>query len=329
MNQNWNTLLSNVSQASLNNTDTLPELFLCPLVNKGLINLQGEQSQEYLQGKLTCDMNKLDDNHYLAGAHCDAKGKMWAIIKTFSLADSFFVTGDEAEVEACRAQLQKYGVFAKTTISDVSEQWFTLGLGGQQAASWIQSRWQVEFKGNAADIPHGKILQLRSERFLLVVNNEEAQALLAELEGQVYQYPLWSMLDIQAGVAHLSEQSISQYVPQMLNLQCLDAISFDKGCYAGQEMVARMKYLGKNKRATFILSGNATELPNQGQELQLAAEDNWRRSGALINVAGTAEKFYALAVLPNDMASDAKFRIKDDTDSLLTITPLPYSLDAE
>lgn len=331
MGQNWNPYLADVALNANNDTDNLPGLFLCPLTDRAITSLTGEQSRDYLQGQLTCDLQKLTDSSFLAGAHCDAKGKMWAIVKAFTVGEQFLLSGHTAEMEACRTQLQKYGVFAKTTITDASQQWFTFGLGGKEAVSWLRTQWQIDAGDEAVawDIPAGKVLKLTDQKFLLVINAEHVSSLLEQLKDQLYQQDLWSTLDIQAGVAYLSESAVNQYVPQMLNLQCLDAISFDKGCYAGQEMVARMKYLGKNKRAAFILSGHASGIPDHGQDVQLAVGENWRRGGTLINVAGNAEKLHAIAVLPNDLAADAQLRIKDDADSALTIIPLPYPLAAD
>jgi folate-binding protein YgfZ len=273
----------------------------------------------------------LDKDKYITGAHCDAKGKMWAVMNADTIGEHYLLSGHNAEISASRTQLENYGVFSITTISDAAEQWFTFGLGGNEASQWLQSKWQVTFNEaqNAVDIPNGKILRLDNEHFLLIIAAQDVAELLNEHQDKLYTHQIWTALNIQLGVAYISEPAISQYVPQMLNLHCLNAISFEKGCYTGQEMVARMKYLGKNKRAAYILTGHAQQMPEDGQELQLAIGENWRRSGSLINVAGSAKQFHALAVLPNDMAPDALLRIKDDADSALTIIPLPYSLDAE
>jgi folate-binding protein YgfZ len=328
MNQSWDQHLSGLSLTTNNDSDNLPAVFLCPLSNNSLISLEGEQSKDYLHGQLTCDMHKLNNDRFLRAAHCDAKGKMWAIVNTFTLDDRYLLSGHQAEINACLTQLKKYGVFSKTTITDASEQWFTFGLGGEQAASWLQNQWQIDVTGEqtAWDIPQGKVLKLDSLRFLLILDADNTRSMLAQPKAQLCDQDLWTALNIQAGIAHLGETALNQYVPQMLNLHCLDAISFEKGCYAGQEMVARMKYLGKNKRATFIVTGHANQMPSEGQELQLAIGDNWRRGGILINVAGTADKFYALAVMSNDVDADVQLRIKDQTESQLTLTPLPYSL---
>ena len=331
-----NPLLSAFSVNSSHQSAPETDLFLCLLSSHALLSLEGEQSMSYLQGQLSCDMAELSHHNHLNAAHCDAKGKMWAILKTFTIAnEQFFLSGHRAEITASLEQLNKYGVFAKTTITDVSEQWITLGLGGAAATDWLAQR-QVTFEGisNAADLLNGdelagKVLKVAPERYLLLVKEPYVEALLAEHKDHLYSENRWHCADIQAGIAHLDEHSISQYVPQMLNLQALQAISFSKGCYTGQEMIARMKYLGKNKRAAYVLHGHTTNLPSSGADLQLAIGDNWRRSGTIVNVAGTADDLHILAVLPHDLAIDAKLRIKDDESCVLKISPLPYSLESD
>lgn len=329
MNSNFKALLETHTFSSHPLDDTLPGLYLCPLSDNAVTTLEGEQSRDYLQGQLTCDVLQLTEACFLRSAHCDAKGKSWAVLNVFTIGQKYFLSAQRDELAASTAQLQKYGVFSKTTIADESDNYFTFGLGGEAAASWLENQWQVTFGDNrsAADVPDGKVLKLSDTRFLLITNN--APALLALFEDKLYRQTLWAYCNIQAGLPHLTAASTGQYVPQMLNLHALDAISFDKGCYTGQEMVARMKYLGKNKRATYILTGKAATMPEDGHELQLSLGDSWRRSGQVLNFAGTPDNLHILAVLPNDLTSDALLRLKDDEYSALTIQPLPYSLNAD
>lgn len=329
MNDNWNSLLADHSLQTFRAGSGQPDLFLCPLTDHGITSLKGEQSRDYLQGQLTNDMALLCETNYLKAAHCDAKGKAWAIIDAFTVGEYTLLSGHTQELAASTAQLQKYGVFAKTTIEDASSTWFTFGLGGPDAAKWLLSNWDITFNDDvkALDVPDGKVLKLCSNSFLWVTS--QPQALLQTFSEKLYQHDLWDYWNIVAGIAYLNEATTGQHVPQTLNLHCLDAISFDKGCYSGQEMVARMKYLGKNKRATYVLHGKASKLPEDAHELQLSLGDNWRRSGTVLNIAGTPDNLYLLAILPNDLTQDARFRLKDDEESALTIQPLPYAINAE
>lgn len=329
MTENWKNLLTDVAQKQHDIEREQPELFLCPLTGNAVTTLIGEQSEDYLQGQLTNDMRKLTEHNYLKSSHCDAKGKAWSIMDVFTIGSHYLLTGAAAEVEASRAQLQKYGVFSKTEIADASEQWLTFGLAGVKASVWLSEQLQVEFsqEQTAQDFKDGKVLKLDDQRFIIVT--QQPKALLDLLKENVYDSQLWRYVDIIAARPHLTPATSGQHVPQAFNLQALDAISFDKGCYTGQEMVARMKYLGKNKRATYILQGTATALPEDGHEIQLALGENWRRSGIAFNYAGTPDNLYLLAILPNSLEPDAQLRLKDDENSALSIKPLPYDLNAD
>ncbi len=302
-----------------------PDLFLCPLSDLAITTLSGEQSLEYLQGQLTCDVNELTENNHLKAAHCDPKGKAWAVLDVFKKDQTLFLSAHIDELAASTAQLQKYGVFAKTTIS-TQDNYFSFGLAGPDAWQYLQDNLQLGGDNDATawDIEQGKVLKMCDKSFLLVTT--QPQKWLSLFADKLYHHSLWDYWCIQAGLPHLTKATSGEFVPQMINLQCFDAISFTKGCYTGQEMVARMKYLGKNKRAAFILHGSAAQLPEDGHEIQLAIGDNWRRSGLVLNVAGSEDNLHLLAVLPNDLEQDAQLRLKDIDGSTLKIKPLPYSL---
>ncbi len=112
----------------------------------------------------------------------------------------------------------------------------------------------------------------------------------------------------------------------MLNLQALDGISFTKGCYMGQETVARAKYRGANNRALFVLSGTATTPVASGDTLEIQLGDNWRRSGMVLNAWQQDGELWLTAVLPKDTEADARFRLKQEEGSSLSLQPLPYPL---
>ena len=313
--EKWQELLAEVSLKPLSHEPV--DLFISPLTCHGVISLHGEQSESYLQGQLTNDIATLQDNDYLMNAHCDPKGKMWSISRLVKQDDHYFLIAGLQESQASLKELQKYGVFAKTDIIDASQTHLVFAIGGDNASDFISQH----------QLPAIALKGPLSGNYLLMLSADNAAEFIAEHQNALYEPSQWHKTSIVAGVASLDQHSTNQYVPQMLNLQALDAISFSKGCYTGQEMVARMKYLGKNKRAAYIVSGNASSNLNSGDELQLAIGENWRRGGAMINVAGDKDKFYALAILANDLDADSILRVNDDEHSTINILPLPYSLE--
>jgi folate-binding protein YgfZ len=136
------------------------------------------------------------------------------------------------------------------------------------------------------------------------------------------------LLDIKAGLPILNAEQQNEHIPQALNLQALDGISFTKGCYTGQETVARAKYRGINKRALFIVQGDASAEVETNAELERAVGDNWRGAGkVLASYRYSDGKALALVVLPNNLEADTQLRLKEQPDSSWTFATLPYSLE--
>ena len=127
--------------------------------------------------------------------------------------------------------------------------------------------------------------------------------------------------------SNTTSDNSGQFIPQATNLQALGGISFRKGCYTGQEMVARAKFRGANKRALWTLSGTASRVPEAGEDLELKMGDNWRRTGTVLAAVQLDDgQLLVQVVMNNDMEPDSIFRVRDDAGSL-RIEPLPYSLE--
>ncbi len=148
-------------------------------------------------------------------------------------------------------------------------------------------------------------------------------------EAQLNNSQQWLALNIEAGLPVIDEVNSAQFIPQATNLQALGGISFKKGCYTGQEMVARAKFRGANKRALWTLAGKASRVPQAGEDLELQMGDNWRRTGTVLAAVQLDDgQLLVQVVMNNDMEADSVFRVRDDANTL-SIKPLPYSLDEE
>lgn len=172
---------------------------------------------------------------------------------------------------------------------------------------------------------------LPSERFLLVTNTVTAEQLTEKLQAQLNNSEQWLALDIEAGFPIIDAANSTQFIPQATNLQALaGGICFKKGCYTGQEMVARAKYRGANKRAMYWLAGSASKIPMAGDDLEWQLGDKWRRTGTVLAaVKLNNDNVWIQVVMNNDMESHSVFRVRDDEEHSLTIQPLPYSLNEE
>lgn len=291
-----------------------------------LISVAGPDQLSYLHGQLTQDMNLVTDEQFLWAGHCSPKGKLWGAFIAFKFNNQFFLMGSESEVAASARELQKYGVFAKVDIKQVTTP-NIIGLISDNQAHTCQLLG-LEFNGtNSCEFEGHKALRLDDSRIVLYVDDQFSLPNEIELQQAPH---LFTEASILAGEPQLHSDVVEEFVPQMINLQALGGISFKKGCYTGQETVARMRYLGKNKRAMYILQGNS-EAPINETELEIQLGENWRRAGKIIHQVYNAktQTYSVLAVLPKDTEVTSVLRAKHSPEVVMTILPLPYSLDDE
>lgn len=301
--------------------------FISPLPAFQILSLSGPDNVKYLQGQSTCDLTQLTADNFLRGAHCDAKGKMWSIFQVFSQADTLQVVAFRDELQASTAQWKKFGVFSKVNLDATEGRYAVFGISGTGSEQLVE---KLGFSVPAADGQlsrhhHTTLLRLATAHYLLVLPQAEAQQLMHS--SLPFAAPtLWLKAHILQGFAYLEQPLIGELVPQMLNLQAIHAISFTKGCYVGQETVARLKYRGGNKRAAYILQASTTALPAAGSDIELQLEHNWRRVGQVVNAVNIDEQLWLIALLPNDITPADTLRLKSEQPVLLQQLPLPYSL---
>ena len=268
-----------------------------------LIEAHGADAEKYLQGQLTADLIALPSGANTLAAHCDPKGKMNAIFRLLKVdSEQFFLLIKKDLLPSALDALKKYAVFSK--ISFDLRDWQIVGLIGKKCGK-IESRFTLE---------------IDEQRAILL--NESALSINFNADEKI-----WESADIQAGLPNLSAATQNLFIPQALNLQAIEqAVSFTKGCYIGQETVARAKYRGANKRAMFILKGKTHTLPAIGDEIEIRLESNWRKTGCIINAVNLDGLLWLLVVLNNDIDPTQVFRLAQD-ETALSIQPLPYALN--
>lgn len=311
-------------------------LTLISLEDWALVRLNGPDTVKYLQGQVTADIDKLAAEQHVLCGHCDAKGKMWSNLRLFHAGEGFAYLERRSVLESQLAEIKKYAVFSKVTIA-VDQDAVLIGVAGLQARAAL-----AEIFTTLPDAEHQVVqdgdttllhFALPAERFLLIATAESASKLSAKLDGQAMlnNSQQWLALDIEAGYPVIDAATSAQLVPQATNLQALPGgISFSKGCYTGQEMVARAKFRGANKRALYWLEGKASRVPEAGEDLELQLGENWRRTGTVLAaIRLDNDILWVQAILNNDLADETVLRVRDDAASQLAIKPLPYSLAEE
>lgn len=307
-------------------------LTLMTLDDWALATITGADSEKYLQGQVTADVSTLAANQHLLAAHCDSKGKMWSNMRLFHDKEGFAWLLRRSVRETQLRELKKYAVFSKVTIAADDER-VLLGVAGFQARAALANLFTTLPESENQVVQEGETTLLwfahPAERFLLVTDAATADMVTEKLRGeaQFNNSQQWLALNIEAGLPVIDEANVAQFIPQATNLQALGGISFKKGCYTGQEMVARAKFRGANKRALWYLAGTASRIPEAGEDLERQMGDNWRRTGTVLAAAQLDDgRVIVQVVMNNDMEPDSVFRVREDANTL-SIEPLPYSLE--
>ena len=307
-------------------------LTLITLDDWALASITGTDSEKYMQGQVPADVNQLTEQQHLLVAHCDAKGKMWSNLRLFRDGDGFAWLERRSLREAQLTELIKYAVFSKVAIAPDDER-VLLGIAGFQARAALANIFSELPNSEKQVVSEGASTLLwfehPAERFLLITDVATAESLTEKLRGEaaLNNSQQWLALDIEAGIPVIDSANSGQFIPQATNLQALGGISFKKGCYSGQEMVARAKFRGANKRALWSLAGKASRVPEAGEDLELQMGENWRRTGTVLAAVQLDDgQVLVQVVMNNDMEADSVFRVRDDANTL-HIVPLPYSLE--
>ncbi|WP_339725178.1 tRNA-modifying protein YgfZ [uncultured Paraglaciecola sp.] len=307
--------------------DSVTTQYVNNLKHYGVIQLTGEERATYLQGQITADINQLDGNNALFGCHCDFKGKVWSIFYIIHWKDSILLITHNSVLEKSLTELKKYGVFAKVEITNQSDKWQLTGGSGPLYEKALQEVFGELPKGDRTITSNecgvAMSIEQPEQRYLVLQPNSVDKQLCTNLAED---NDLWEIADIRAGIGEIRESSINEYVPQMLNLQALKAINFEKGCYMGQEVVARTKYLGRNKRAGFILKTESEHKDLSGEQLEYQIGENWRPGGKILRSGTNSGQTWIFAVLANDTEVGSTFRVKSTPNTIFVAQALPYPL---
>ncbi|WP_298440565.1 hypothetical protein [uncultured Ferrimonas sp.] len=287
---------------------------LIPVPSLGVIRATGADRKTYLQSQLTADLAKLPVNQWRFAGHCDPKGKMIAAFRLAHLDDQILMLMPQSLLQQDLPALNKYAVFNNIELVDSANQLSCYALVGAEAVALL-AQWQ----GDDNLRQHGQCIALiDDDRAIIVAPSDNA------LPTELAQLPLgqesaFIASELLAARPWFTAEHSSEFVPQMLNLDAVGGIAYDKGCYIGQETVARMHFRGGNKRALYVL---ATDAEATG-ELQLQVGDNWRSAGKLVASAIDGERQIITAVMSKELPEQPQFRLGDTPAQLL---PRPYPL---
>lgn len=303
---------------------------LCDLSQFGTLRTAGEDAQSFLQNLLSSDIREIGTTHAQLSSLNSPKGRMLATMLIWSSNDGYLLQLPRALCEPLRKKLSMYVLRAKVKISDASDGIISLGLSGANAQEILGKHF-----GELPQLPlgfinteSGSIIKFSDTRFQINVTVQQASMLWSTLSqnAQPVGSVCWDWLNIRAGIPVILPQTQEQFVPQMANFELIGGVSFKKGCYPGQEIVARMQYLGKLKRRMYLAHLNSNEAPQPGDEL-FSADMEGQASGMVVNVAPAPEGGYDMLTVVQVSSHETQAVCwKSLQGAALTFLPLPYSL---
>lgn len=309
---------------------------LSDLSHYGLIAVHGEDAQEFLQNQFTNDLRGVTESLSQLNAYCSPKGRILAIFRIVMHADSYYLQLPRELVEPVMKRLQMFVLRSKVTLEDASDALVRFGFSGPHAARELEDALgSVPAEENAA-VSVGQLTLVRiagpQPRFMIFGALEEATRLWHKLN--VRSAPVgaeaWHLLDVLAGIPEVYAATSEAFVPQMVNLQIVEGVSFRKGCYPGQEVVARMQYLGKLKRRMYLAHIDTAARPEPGSNLFSASVDSGQGAGKIVTSAAHPDGgFSVLAVAVIDAAENGKLQLTDTDGPILELQPLPYAFPAD
>ncbi len=302
---------------------------LADLSHFGLIECAGADAQAFLQGQLSNDVRLLNERTSQFSSYCTPKGRMLASFLLWQTAPDAYVMQLPASLQAAiQKRLSLFVLRSKVTLTDASGRFLRLGLGGPGADAAA-----AQVFGALPENPHdvmrfegGHLLRPSSNLFEVVLPPEAAKAVWARLVALARPAgaAVWDWLLIQAGLPTILPATQEQFVPQMVNFELIGGVSFKKGCYPGQEIVARTQYLGKLKRRMYL--GHLDQAARPGDEL-FSADMGDQSCGMIVNAAPAPVGGHdVLAVIQISSVAAGSVHWGSLSGPALALRPLPYAV---
>jgi len=313
---------------------------LCDLGQFGTLRASGEDAQSFLQNMLSNDISEVSASHAQLSSLNSPKGRMLASMLIWRNGDDYLLQLPRVLCEPLRKKLSMYVLRAKVKISDASDEIVALGLSGENAQEILGKQFgelpQLPF--GFTDAGQAGVLKFSDTRFQVSTAAQYAPTLWQALSRHARPVgsACWDWLNIRAGIPVILPQTQEQFVPQMANFELLGGVNFKKGCYPGQEIVARMQYLGKLKRRMYLVHIDGVHIggtqldncaaPQSGDEL-FSADMEGQASGMLANVSPALGGGYdALAVVQTASREAQTVHWKSLQGEALQFLPPPYPL---
>lgn len=307
---------------------------LCDLSHEGLIRASGDDAASFLQGQLTNDVRKVDAAHHQLSSYCSPKGRMLALFRLFMHDGAYYLQLPATLLGPTLKRLQMFVLMSKVELDDASDSLARFCLSGPNATSILESSLgsAPAGEGDAQTVNGVTILRIAGThpRYILhgpVSTMQELWQALVGAGAQPAGTEVGRLLDIHAGLPAVYSETTEAFVPQMVNLQRVGGVSFKKGCYTGQEVVARMQYLGKLKRRMYLAHVENVQAPQPGQELSSPHSASGQGAGKVVSAAASPAGGFDLLCVCEIAAADSGEVFLGEAP--LSLSEPPYGFESE
>lgn len=303
---------------------------MCDLSHQALIRAEGADAITFLQGQLTCNVAEVDAGHSRLGGYCTPKGRLIALFRLFARDDAIFLRLPAELQQVTLERLRKYLLMSKLTLDPADDALVGIGLAGPHCEEHLR-QVIAELPAVVNDVvTSGELSVIRvpgvAPRFEIYGPFEAMTKTwsLLDVNAAPVGMEVWTLLDILAGVPEIRLATSEEFVPQSVNLDLLDAISFSKGCYTGQEIVARLHYRGTVKRRMVLARCDDAVVPAPGDSLHASGAGE-QTIGHVVSAAPAPERGYLLLISTAiEHARADTLHLGSPAGPLLEIDDLPY-----
>ncbi len=242
---------------------------LVPLTHIGVIEVSGEDAQTFLNTQLTSDVTQVTPTAAQYSGYCTPKGRLLATFVVCLRGNNYLLVLPRDIAQSVAARLLRYVLRAKVKIEVASDRYTLLGLAGPQSGSSVAAGLGQPPSGEMEAVQHGdaSLITLPGNRYLVICGGDQVDEQWNTLSAHATPAgaAVWELQGIRTGIATVTTATQAAFIPQMFGLEIFGGVSFEKGCYPGQEIVARTQYLGNLKRSLYY--GRSDQLLAPGEAI--------------------------------------------------------------
>ena len=309
------------------------ENFICDADQLGLILVNGEDAGEFLQNQLSNDIELIDESRFQMSSYSTPKGRMLGVFRVIRISNGYILVTARSMVAALLERLYHYVVQARVTLADASDHFARFALqtniDSVSAHPLLAGEAGAVLQNDSAVSLQLSPLGEQRRYLVLCLSADEAIALWQEFAEhlQAADFSAWRLSEIKSGIPSIYPNTVEEFVLQMANLNALDGVSFKKGCYPGQEIVARMQYLGKLKRRMYLAELDTDTLPLPGDDLVATGKQYADGSGKVVDAEFDPDgRCHCLYIAQIARADGGQLTLLGQPETRIHNVDLPYPL---